>query len=533
MPVAPSDSGFFNTIGQKVDQYLTNYLRSTTTDQEILDFYGEGNVVGRKGIPANDEDLIKSVEAAHRNPSYRPDTGRKDFRVGSIDQEIGYNYSTKDIPGAVSPDTGRPWQMTFGVLPKDFGASSLTPAARQFLEDFRIPKNAGNDYSFATGPNIQDRINFETQQLIENDPYYGKQPEKLNQKLEEIRNQSNRIGDFSGQPVTPTTWRERGYIQQKPEGFKEKTLNEFRNRIFQEQGPFGGVSTLTPVEHRSAENPTWRANLYETEGLAGPLSEQGYSSGYGAGSRDVQRFTTGSERTLPLQPYTEFFQKISGATEPSSLGTVPAPDFTPLQKFIGTRNYLIGKNILEGRGHLGAGFNATADLTGSIPLFDPKFREAVEKGDVGAAARQVGTEYVAGTLAAPVVGAGMGVLQRVAPRAAAAAITGLNAVRIANPVAVVSQLGGDAPQPRAVGTYNGSTVYRNPQGAFVAAPLNGRPIRLGTAVRGGRQTFVPWGSVAGERRVGPKTVGRPWWDVLGSKFEDALNRFNSGKIIGR
>jgi len=165
------------------------------------------------------------------------------------------------------------------------------------------------------------------------------------------------------------------------------------------------------------------------------------------------------------------------------------------------------------RGAIKAGFDAADDLTGSVPLFDPKFREAVEKGDVGAAARQVGTEYVAGTLAAPVVGAGMGVLQRVAPRAAAAAITGLNAVRIANPVAVVSQLGGDAPQPRAVGTYNGSTVYRNPPGAFVAAPLNGRPIRLGTAVRGGQQTFVPWGSVAGERRVGPKTVGRPWWDV--------------------
>jgi hypothetical protein len=37
---------------QKVDNFLTNYLRNTTTDQEILDYYGEGNIVGRKGIPS-------------------------------------------------------------------------------------------------------------------------------------------------------------------------------------------------------------------------------------------------------------------------------------------------------------------------------------------------------------------------------------------------------------------------------------------------------------------------------------------------
>jgi len=52
--------------------------------------------------------------------------------------------------------------------------------------------------------------------------------------------------------------------------------------------------------------------------------------------------------------------------------------------------------------------------------------------------------------------------------------------------------------------------------------------RMGTAILGGKQVQVPFGSVAGTKKV-----GRPWWDVVGSKFEDALNRFNAGSIIGR
>lgn len=159
------------------------------------------------------------------------------------------------------------------------------------------------------------------------------------------------------------------------------------------------------------------------------------------------------------------------------------------------------------------GVSATADLTGAVPLFDPEFRQAVEQGDVRKAATQVAKEYATGLVAAPVVGAGLGVAQRLAPQTAAAVIpAAATALRVANPVAVVSQLGGDSPQPRAVGTYRGATVYRNPQGAFVAAPLGGKPMRLGQATQGGKPTFVPWGSVAGTK-VGPRTVGRPWWDV--------------------
>ena len=172
---------------------------------------------------------------------------------------------------------------------------------------------------------------------------------------------------------------------------------------------------------------------------------------------------------------------------------------------------LIVKNRIANA--IGAGFNTTANIAGSIPLFDPEFQQAVEKGDVRKAATQVAKEYATGVVAAPIVGAGTGFAQRLAPRAAAAVIpAAATALRIANPIALVSQLGGDSPQPRVVGTYRGATVYRNPQGAFVAAPLGGKPMRLGQAIQGGKPIFVPWGSVAGTK-VGPRTVGRPWWDV--------------------
>jgi hypothetical protein len=91
------------------------------------------------------------------------------------------------------------------------------------------------------------------------------------------------------------------------------------------------------------------------------------------------------------------------------------------------------------------GVGATTDLTGAVPLFDPEFRQAVEQGDVRKAATQAAKEYATGIVAAPVVGAGLGVAQRLAPQTAAAVIpAAATALRVANPVAVVSQLGGSS-----------------------------------------------------------------------------------------
>ena len=90
------------------------------------------------------------------------------------------------------------------------------------------------------------------------------------------------------------------------------------------------------------------------------------------------------------------------------------------------------------------GFNTATDITGAVPLFDPEFRRAVKQGNAREVAKRVATEYATGVVAAPVVGMGLGTLNRIAPRAALAATGALNLARTANPVAVVSQLGGSS-----------------------------------------------------------------------------------------
>lgn len=482
------------SLRQKVDNFLTNYLRNTTTDQEILDYYGEGNIVGRKGIPSNDKELLDIVEASSElnNSPLRPNTGREDFAVGGIDQGIKYNYKTNDIPGVVNPATGRPWQMTFGVLPKDFGSSTLTPAAKQFLVDFRVPVNAGNDYSFATGPNVLDRIETETKDLKQNDPYYGKQPERLQEKIKDIESQSDYIGHFGGQPQTPRTWQERGYITEKPTGLKENVLNEFKNKIFETQGAFGGVSTLTPVEQGSALNPNWRADLYERKKLAGPLSGQPFSSGYGQGSKNVQRFVTGKETTLPLQPYAEFFQRLD-PTPPSVLKTVPAPDFTPFQKTIGTRNYLIGQNILAGRGSLGAPVRAVQAAPAAL-------RSSVRPATAGFLL-DAGINYALG----------------------------------ASPQEALVTAATDLISPEGLGGAPTAAIERRgPRGEFVDTRSNtvlsptGHYTNTGIAIKGGKPIIVPRGSVAGEGNLLTQTQ-----DVLKNAAAVWRKRLGAFGIFGR
>ena len=103
--------------------------------------------------------------------------------------------------------------------------------------------------------------------------------------------------------------------------------------------------------------------------------------------------------------------------------------------------------LVRTAGAVRIGFNAMADVAGAVPLLDPGFRQAIERGDAGEAAKRVGLEYAAGTALAPVAGAATGVLQRAAPQVAARVLPMVAGVsRVGNPVAVVSQLGGDSRQ---------------------------------------------------------------------------------------
>jgi hypothetical protein len=315
--------------------------------------------------------------------------------------------------------------------------------------------------------------------------HYKRSPEILQEKLDAIKGKDAYIGDYSGQPITPQTWKELGYIDEKPENFKNEVLKEFRDRIFEKQGAFGGVSTLTPVEQRSANNRQWRASLYESEGLAGPLSPQPYSSGYGGGARDVQRFTTGSERLLPLQPYAEFFTRLD-ASAPSFKGTDPAPDFTPLQKTLGTRNYLIGRNILDGRGSLGAPVRATqAGVNAAVDLSRTPSVQAGAKG----------------LLVDSLVRVGMG--QPLDEAVVDAVTDPISAENLGGaPTASLERLG---PNGEFVDTRSNTVL--SPKGEYT---------NTGLAYRNGKPVIVPRGSVAGEGNVltqagqALRQVGQTW-----------------------
>jgi hypothetical protein len=142
-------------------------------------------------------------------------------------------------------------------------------------------------------------------------------------------------------------------------------------------------------------------------------------------------------------------------------------------------------------------------------LYSPEVFEDIEKGQYGTGLLKAGAAATTGAVAE-------GLVRKGVTRAAQAGIGApARALAVANPIvasiATATLAPGSSPQPQAVGTYQGSTVFRNPQGNLVAAP-GGKPIRLGQATQGGKPTFVPWGSVAGTK-VGPRTVGRPWWDV--------------------
>jgi hypothetical protein len=142
-------------------------------------------------------------------------------------------------------------------------------------------------------------------------------------------------------------------------------------------------------------------------------------------------------------------------------------------------------------------------------LYSPEVFEDLQQGRYGAGLLKAGASATTGALAEGLVRSGVTKAAQAGIAAPARALAMVNPVVAA--IATATLAPGSSPQPQAVGSYKGSTVFQNPQGALVAAP-GGKPVRLGQAVKGGKQTFVPWGSVAGTK-VGPRVVGRPWWDL--------------------
>jgi hypothetical protein len=462
------------SIRQKVDNLLTNYLRNTTSDQEILDFYGEGNIIGRKGIPESRRELLDQVLSSRgeNRPELPHNFDAYDESYG--DKVPKHVYETIDMP-ANSPTTGRPWQMNFGKFPFPHEGQA-TPAANQFLNDFRVPSRPV-DYGFDTGPNILDRNERDIADIKEDRHSYkrtynssgqGKQGNLRQSKIEEIKELENRAPGYlrpSGRPATPDWWKQEGY--EPPANIKDATLNTFKEAILQREGPFGSVSQLTPVRASSRElrpggDPDWRANMYEKIGFAGPRFPQTLKTDRDVSSADVQSFVPGRERLLPIQPYTEFFE----GSAPSVIGKEPAPDFTPFQKAVGTRNYLIGKNILAGRGSLGAPVRAVQATPSALRLSVKPATKAL--------LIDAGINYVLG--ASPqeaIVTAGTDLIS-------AESLGGAQ-------TAAIERMG-----PRGEFVDTRSNTVLGPQGAYT---------KTGIAYKNGKPIVVPRGSVAGEGNI--------------------------------
>ena len=442
-------------LRQKVDNFFTNYLRNTTSDQEILDYYGEGNIIGRKGI--NPSTVVNDAFNANKLPGDRPAVKRVIPQSNELFGLPGEQESIVNINKAIDPRTGNPWQMKFETLPFPTEGTS-TSAATRFLKDFRVPTGAAVDYGFETAPNVKDVNTTDIKELL-NDPrnYQNSRAAYLaedagtplsesgplrdyaKEKLEGIEGRSSAITRPGGQIVTPTHWSSQGF--QLPENLKQETLNTFKEQILQAEKPFGSVSQLTPVKEsartlRPGGDVDWRANLYEKTGLAGPMTNVHVSGPYGGSSGDVQMFTRGNERLLPIQPYTEFYK--ANSSKPSALETAPAPDFTSFQKTVGTRNYLIGKNILEGRGNLGAGFKSAVSV-GAADLVPS--REAVQNFYEGKPLQGFGRmagDFAGGIPTALATGAAVAAAPALASFVPGIA-AGLTTIRVANAADEVSR----------------------------------------------------------------------------------------------
>jgi len=436
-------------IRQKVDNFFTDYLRNTTSDQEILDFYGEGNIIGRKGINTNT--VVDDAFNANKLPGNRPTVKRVIPQSNELFGLPGEQESIVNINKAVDPRTGNPWQMKFETLPFPTEGTATSSATR-FLKDFRVPTGTAIDYGFETAPNVKDVNAIDSKELLNDPRNYqnaraaylaedagtplsesGALRDYAKEQLEGIEKRSSAVTRPGGQIVTPTHWSSRGF--KLPENLKQETLNTFKEQILQAEKPFGSVSQLTPVREdfrtlRPGGDVDWRANLYEKAGLAGPMTEVHVAGAYGGSSGNVQMFTKGKERLLPIQPYTEFYGG-STASKPSVLGTAPAPDFTPFQKTVGTRNYLIGKNILEGRGNLGAGFRSAVSV-GAADLVPS--REAVQDFYEGKPLQGFGRmagDFAGGIPTALATGAAVAAAPALAPFVPGIA-AGLTTIRIAN-----------------------------------------------------------------------------------------------------
>ena len=161
------------------------------------------------------------------------------------------------------------------------------------------------------------------------------------------------------------------------------------------------------------------------------------------------------------------------------------------------------------------------------PLTNPDIAFQVGKGNYGEAAKQTAVDTAKGFA----VG---GTLQALAPGLMSNPVTGLFGGALALKGALDSKVAYDAARkgyssPEAYLEANkkadaatftnalgdSTSRYRapSPSAPVTRLPPGSVPRGYGIAIKDGKEVAVPWGSVAGIKKVGPKIVGKPWWDL--------------------
>jgi hypothetical protein len=170
-------------------------------------------------------------------------------------------------------------------------------------------------------------------------------------------------------------------------------------------------------------------------------------------------------------------------------------------------------------GRLRAGIRGAAGV-GALDLIPSK--EAVNRftneGLLGGAS-QMAQEYAAGIPMALAMGAGTTLVPAIGT-AVAPALAGGALIKGGEAVnqAYLNATGKNFPTRNVVGQ----------QGAVYTGPTPTIKPRTGTAILGGKPIQVPYGSVAGVKKV-----GRPWWDQTGSRIQQFADLLNRGSIFGR
>ena len=167
------------------------------------------------------------------------------------------------------------------------------------------------------------------------------------------------------------------------------------------------------------------------------------------------------------------------------------------------------------------------------PVTNPDIAFQVGKGNYEEALKQTGVDTAKGF----VVG---GTLQSLAPGLMSNPVTGTLGAALAVKGAIDSKVAYDAAKqgyssPEAYLQANrkadsaaftsalgdATSRYRapSPSAPITRLPPGSVPRGYGIAIKDGKEVAVPWGSVAGIKKVGPALVGKPWWDF--SRFGDS------------